>query len=61
MCGKFGNILVVIPRKFIGMWIALKKEIAVNFFLSGQGKYPIISLLNTISGICNRNFLDWMR
>jgi hypothetical protein len=30
MCGSFGNILVVIPRKFIDMWIALKKEISVK-------------------------------
>jgi len=32
MCGRVGNILVVIPRKFIGMWITLKKEISIKFF-----------------------------
>lgn len=32
MCGRVGNILVVIPRKFIGMWIVLKKEISFKFF-----------------------------
>jgi len=30
MFGKFGNILVVIPRKFIGMWIHSRKEFKLN-------------------------------
>jgi len=31
MCGRVRNILVVIPRKFIGMWIELNKEISIKF------------------------------
>jgi len=42
MCGKVGNILIVIPRKFIGMWITLKKEISVKFIELGKDRiqYP---------------------
>jgi hypothetical protein len=42
MCGRVGNILVVIPRKFIGMWIALKKGISLKFIELGKDgiQYP---------------------
>jgi hypothetical protein len=38
MCRRVGNILVVIPRKLIGMWIALKKEISVKFIELGKDR-----------------------
>jgi hypothetical protein len=42
MCRKVGNILVLIPRKLIGMWIALRKEISVKFIELGKDRtqYP---------------------
>jgi hypothetical protein len=55
MCGKVGNILIVIPRKFIGMWIALKKEISVKFIELGKDRiqYPafLVRYLGYVKGI----------
>jgi hypothetical protein len=43
LCGRVGNILVVIPRKLIGMWLALKIEISLKFIELGKDRiqYPV--------------------
>jgi hypothetical protein len=43
MCGRVRNILVVILRKLIGMWITLKKEISLKFIELGKDRiqYPV--------------------
>ena len=42
VCGRVGNNFVVIPRKFLAMWIAFKKEISVKFIELGEDRiqYP---------------------